>query len=136
MYTHETKIRTRYQETDGMGVIYHANYINYYEIARSEMVRTMGDYSYKQIEEGGIFMPVVEVQCRYFKPAYYDEELTIHTTVKELPTSKITFHYEVFNPQGDLINTGLATLAFMRTDTRRPCRPPHRLLELMRPYFE
>lgn len=136
MITQEIKIRTRYSETDAMGVIYHANYINYYEVARTAMVKEIGNYSYKQMEIEGIMMPVIEAHCRYIGPAYYDEEITIRTTVKELPTAKITFNHEVFNEKGTLVNTGYVVLAFMNTTTRRPCRPPETLMNLMRPYFE
>jgi len=135
MVTHETKILTRYGETDRMGVIFHANYIIYYEIARTEMLKDLGDYSYKAMEEDGIMMPVVEIRSNYVKPAYYDEELTVRTTLEEMPRSKITFRYEVFNQRNELINTGVAVLAFMKADTRIPSRPPARLLKLLQPHF-
>ena len=134
MYTSETKLTTRYGETDQMGIIYHANYINYYEIARTEMIREIG-YPYQEMENDGIMMPVIEVQCKYIRPAYYDEELTIRTIVKELPTSRMTFHYEIYNAKQELINTGIAVLAFMDGNTRRPCRPPEKMMQLIRQYF-
>ncbi|MDR1886513.1 MAG: acyl-CoA thioesterase, partial [Prevotellaceae bacterium] len=97
MYQYDVQIRTRYSETDKMGVIYHANYINYYEIARTEMLRNTGIYSYTEMESGGIMMPVVEIRSKYILPAYYDENLTIRVSIKEMPTAKITFCYEIFN---------------------------------------
>jgi acyl-CoA thioester hydrolase len=135
MYTHELKIRVRYGETDCMGVVYHANYVNYYEIARTEMLRAAGNYSYRDMEADGVMMPVIEVQSRYFKAAFYDEELTIRTTLREMPTSKITFHYEIFNERAELINSGAVTLAFMRRESRRPCRPPEKLMNILKPYM-
>lgn len=134
MYSTEIKIKTRYSETDQMGIIYHPNYITYYEIARTEMIRTLA-YPYKEMESDGIMMPIIEVQSKYLKPAYYDEELIIRTTLKEFPTSRITFHYEIYNNKSELINTGLTTLAFMHATTRRPCRPPVRLTQILQKHF-
>jgi acyl-CoA thioester hydrolase len=115
-----------------MGVIYHANYINYYEIARTEMLRETCGYSYSEMEDAGIMMPVVEIQSKYLLPAYYDENLVIKVTVKEMPTAKITFFFEVFNEKQELLNTGMTVLAFMNSKTRRPCRPPQKLMECLK----
>jgi acyl-CoA thioester hydrolase len=136
MYIYDVKIRTRYGETDKMGVIYHANYINYYEIARTEMLRSTGGYSYREMEEDGIMMPVVEIQSKYILPAYYDEMLTVRVIIKEMPTAKMTFFYEVFNEKQELLNTGMSVLVFMNAKTRRPCRPPQKLTECMKNLIE
>ncbi|MDR3246378.1 MAG: acyl-CoA thioesterase [Prevotellaceae bacterium] len=135
MYIYDVQIRTRYSETDKMGIIYHANYITYYEIARTEMLRNTGIYSYNEMELAGIMMPVVEVQSKYIMPAYYDENLTIRVIIKEMPTAKMTFCYEVFNEKQELLNIGAVTLAFMNSQTRRPCRPPQKLLDCLIDYF-
>jgi acyl-CoA thioester hydrolase len=118
-----------------MGVVYHANYINYYEIARTEMLRNTGIYSYSEMEAEGIMMPVIEIQSKYILPAYYDEILTVRITVKEMPTAKLTFYYEVFNEKQELLNTGMTILAFMNSNTRRPCRPPQKLMECFRKFI-
>ncbi|MDR2287458.1 MAG: acyl-CoA thioesterase [Prevotellaceae bacterium] len=136
MYIYDVQIRTRYNETDKMGVIYHANYINYYEIARTEMLRNTCVYSYSEMEDAGIMMPVVEIQSKYILPAYYDENLTIRVLIKEMPTAKITFFFEVFNEKQELLNTGMTVLAFMNSKTRRPCRPPQKLIDCMKNYFK
>ncbi|MDR1593012.1 MAG: acyl-CoA thioesterase [Prevotellaceae bacterium] len=135
MYIYDVQIRTRYNETDKMGIIYHANYISYYEIARAEMLRSTGVYSYSEMETAGIMMPVVEIQSKYLLPAYYDENLTVRVIIKEMPTAKITFFFEVFNEKQELLNTGMTTLAFMNSQTRRPCRPPQKLIDCMKNYF-
>jgi acyl-CoA thioester hydrolase len=135
MYIYDVLIRTRYHETDKMGVIYHANYINYYEIARTEMLRNTGIYSYNEMETDGIMMPVIEIRSKYLLPAYYDENLTVRVIIKEMPTAKITFCYEVFNEKQELLNTGMTVLAFMNSKTRRPCRPPQKLIDCMKNYF-
>jgi acyl-CoA thioester hydrolase len=92
MYLHEINIITRYGETDQMGLIYHAHYINYYEMARTAMMRKLG-HPYSTMEQNGIMMPVIEVQSKYIKPAYYDEELIVRATIKELPSARICFYY-------------------------------------------
>ncbi|MDR2424567.1 MAG: acyl-CoA thioesterase [Prevotellaceae bacterium] len=135
MFTYELKIRTRYCETDKMGVIYHANYINYYEIARTEMLRSTGVYSYTEIESEGIIMPVTEIQSSYLLPAYYDENLTIRVSIKEMPTARMTFYYEIFNEKQELLNTGKAVLVFVNAQSGRPCRPPQKLIDCLKPYF-
>jgi acyl-CoA thioester hydrolase len=135
MYQHDVQIRTRYNETDKMGIIYHANYINYYEIARTEMLRSTGIYSYNEMELSGVMMPVVEIQSRYILPAYYDEILTIKVIIREMPTAKMTFYYEISNEKQELLNTGMTVLAFMNCATRRPCRPPQKLVDCLKNYF-
>jgi acyl-CoA thioester hydrolase len=118
-----------------MGVIYHANYISYYEIARTELLRNTGIYSYNEMETDGIMMPVVEIHSKYILPAYYDENLTVRVIIKEMPTAKITFFYEIFNEKQELLNTGMVVLAFMNSKTRRPCRPPQKLINCLKDYF-
>jgi len=84
MFTSETQLRVRYAETDQMGVVYHSNYFPYFESARAESIRQLG-FTYADMEKMGVIMPVIEVQCRYIRPALYDELLTIKVILKELP---------------------------------------------------
>jgi acyl-CoA thioester hydrolase len=88
------------------------------------------------MELNGIMMPVVEIQSKYILPAYYDENLTVRVIIKEMPTAKITFHFEIFNEQQELLNTGKVVLAFMNSNTRRPCRPPKKLIDCLSVYFQ
>ena len=83
MYSFKTKVRVRYAETDKMGYCYYGNYATYFEIARVEALRSLG-VSYKSLEDEGVFLPVSEFNIKYLKPAYYDDELTIHVFVKEI----------------------------------------------------
>ena len=76
MFIHSTKIRVRYAETDQMGYMYYGNYAQFYEVGRVEMLRSLG-MTYKSMEESGIIMPVLELKCKYLKPALYDEEITV-----------------------------------------------------------
>jgi acyl-CoA thioester hydrolase len=131
MYAFETKIRVRYNETDKMGIVYHANYIAYYEIARTELLRSTGAYSYNEMETGGVIMPVVEVQSRYLRSAYYDETLTVRVIIEDLPTARITFLYEIFNEKQELLNTGKTVLGFVNSETHRACRPPEKLIKCL-----
>ena len=94
MYSFETKIRVRYGETDQMSFAYYGVYAQYYEVGRVELLRSLG-VTYKKLEDMGFALPVVSLNINYKKPAYYDDELTIRTTIKELPSVKITFYYEI-----------------------------------------
>lgn len=134
MFTAENKIRVRYAETDQMGYVYYGNYAMYYEVGRVEALRMAG-FSYREMEENGIIMPVLEIHSRYLKPGKYDELLTIRTMIREMPGIRIKFHYEVINELGELINEGETSLAFLNKLSHKPCRPPAFLLELLKPYF-
>ncbi len=133
MYSHETTIRVRYSETDKMGYVYYGNYPQYYEVGRVELMRSLG-YSYKKLEEMGIIMPVQSLQIQYLRPAFYDEELLIKTTVNDMPTSRMRFEYEIYNSDKQLINKGEATLGFIDAVKRRPTRPPSGILDRFK-YF-
>jgi acyl-CoA thioester hydrolase len=86
MFTSETQLRVRYAETDQMGVVYHSNYFPYFESARAESIRKLG-FTYADMEKMGVIMPVIEVQCRYLRPALYDELLTVKVMLKDLARS-------------------------------------------------
>ena len=134
MYTHTTKIRVRYGETDQMGYVYYGNYASYFEVARVEALRHLG-MSYKALEEEGIMMPVLENHSYYHHPAVYDDLLTTEVSLPEMPGVKITFHYKIHNESGKLVHSGETKLAFIRADSKRPCRPPQRMLELLQPFY-
>ena len=135
MSTSETKIRVRYGETDQMGYVYYGNYAEFYEVARVEMLRKLG-LTYKWMESTGIMMPVLELKCKYIKPAYYDDEITIKVVVKQLPSTRIIFNYELYNEQGELINLGETTLVFVNIETKRPTVGPEEFMEKLRVYYE
>ncbi len=90
MYQFEHKLRVRYAETDQMGYVYYGNYATYYEVARAESIRSIG-LSYKEIEEAGVIMPVLENNSKYIRPARYDDELTIKLRIPEKPGVKIRY---------------------------------------------
>lgn len=125
----EVKVRVRYKETDQMGVVHHSNYVNYYEVARTEMMRERG-ISYKEMEQRGVMLPVREVNMKYIYPAYYDDVLTIKTHIPEKPGVKLTFTHEIYNEAGVLVNTGSVVLVFVDAVSRKPIRAPKWFMEL------
>lgn len=136
MLTHECTKRVRYGETDQMGYLYYGNYAQYYEIGRAEMIRSLG-LSYRAMEEEhGVLMPVMSLQCRYVRPALYDELITIRSTLRHLPQKTITFHMELFNEKGKLVNGGTVKLCFVDAKTNKSIATPPYLLEKLQPYFE
>ena len=135
MFSSETQIRVRYAETDQMGVVYHSNYFPYFESARAEFTRQLG-FTYVDMEKMGVIMPVIEVQCRYLRPAKYDDLLTVKTLLKELPVHhKIEFHHEVYNEKKELLASGKVILYFMEANTMKRTTMPAQLLEKVQPYF-
>ena len=120
-HTHE--LRVRYAETDAMGIVWHGNYLAYFEAARTEAMRATGLPSYRELEEAGIMMPVVETGTVHHAPARYDDLLRIRVRVAEPPRARIRFDYEVTRDEIKIAD-GFTTLAFMDAQTRRPCRPP------------
>ena len=136
MFTAETQIRVRYAETDQMNVVYHGNYAQYFEVGRAEAIRQLG-LTYKDIEAMGVIMPIVEINCRFVRPAHYDDLLTITTTLKELPTDhKIEFHQEVFNENRKLLTVGRVVLFFVTAKEMQKTTMPVQLFDKLRPFFE
>lgn len=135
MFEYTTKLRVRYGETDQMGYMYYGNYAEFYEVARVEMMRSLG-MSYKEMETSGVMMPVVELHCKYLKPALYDEEISIKVIIKAMPRARMHFYYELYNEKSELINTGETLLVFVKMSTGRLCFIPNELADKMKPYFE
>ena len=126
MKKHEIKLRVRYAETDQMGVVYHGNYAQYFEMGRVEWLRNQG-VSYKELEQSGVMLPVVSLSMNYKKPALYDDELTVTTILKFLGGVKIEFDYEITNQNGELLTTAKSVLVFVDMATKRPISVPKNL---------
>lgn len=136
MYVHEIQLRVRYGETDQMGYLYYGNYAQYFEVGRVEMIRSLG-LTYKELEDVyGIWLPVMSLEMRFVRPAYYDDLLTVRSELRELPNEYITFHVEVFNEKKKLVNAGRVRLCFFEAKTKKVVHAPEYLLEKLRPYFE
>ena len=112
--TNEIQVRVRYKETDQMGVVYHGNYFTYFEIGRTEFLRSCG-YTYREMEASGALAVVVKAECSYHRAAKYDDLLTIKTTIKRLTRVKIEYEHLVYR-DSELLVTGHITLAFVDTD--------------------
>lgn len=131
MKQHEINVRVRYSETDQMGVVYHGNYAQYFEMGRVEWLRKIG-ISYKWMEENGIMLPVVSLNMNYKKPAKYDDLLIVKTIFKKQESVKIEFDYEIRNEKDELLTIANSTLVFVDMKTGRPVLPPEYILELLK----
>ncbi len=130
MSEHQVQIRVRYSETDQMGVVYHGNYLPYFEIGRVEWLRNKG-ISYKSLEESGIALPIASLTLNYKKSAKYDDLLTVKTKFKKYSGVKIEFDCEIFNESGELLTNAYFLLVFVDTKTGRPTNPPDAILAIV-----
>ena len=128
---HETRLRVRYAETDQMGIVYHANYLVWMEVGRVEYCRAAG-LRYRDLEkETGVLLTVVEVNCRYLAPAFYDDEIVVRTGVEQFTPRMVRFGYEIRNAAtAVLLATGFTRHVFLG-----PERKPRKLPEEFRRYF-
>jgi len=129
MFTSEIQVRVRYSETDMMGFVYHAHYLPWFEIGRTELFKQAG-ISYKELELQGFRLPVLEVSAKYLKPAFYDDLITVRTTLVEKPLLRLKLEYEI-KREDDILTTGTSLHAFI-DKSGKPVRPPEwaaRLLE-------
>ncbi len=128
MHENITSVRIRYADTDQMGVVYHGNYPQFFEIGRTEWLRSI-QTTYKSMEKKGIMLPVISLQCSFIKPAVYDEIISIKTVLKKTPSVKAAFYHEIFNEKKELLCTGETVVAFMDANTKKPVRCPDYILE-------
>jgi len=127
--TSTSSVRVRYAETDKMGVVYYANYFVWFEVARTDLLRTLG-WSYREMEQAGVSLPVIEAQCEYVRPARYDDELEILTAGRLLSPARMEFTYEVrLAAQSEIAATG-RTMHASVDPSGRPCRLPDRIREV------
>jgi acyl-CoA thioester hydrolase len=116
---HEIEFRVRYNETDPMGFLHHANYFTYFEIGRTELLRAAGG-NYRKMEQEGLFVVVVKAECRFRRPAYYDDVLRLRTTIARVTQAKIEHNYELFRGE-ECLAVGHITLAVVdRTGRVQP----------------
>ncbi len=127
----QTNIRVRYGETDKMGIVYYGNYALYLEEGRTEWLRTLG-FSYRYMEDNNVELPVVNLNINFKQPAYYDDLITVTTTLKEIPSVKIEFYYEIHNQDGKLLVTATTTLVFVNSTTKKLMKAPDYLLEKLK----
>ena len=130
MKEHRINIRVRYSETDQMSVVYHGNYVPYFEMGRVEWLRNKG-ISYKSLEQSVIALPIVSMTLNYKKPARYDDLLTVITKFKSQTTVKVEFDCEIINENGELLTTAYFLLVFVDTNSGKPIAPPQYILDII-----
>lgn len=123
--SHEIQVRVRYAETDRMGLLHHANYAVYFEMGRTELLRSRG-HSYREVEDAGFFLVIVNLECKFRQPARYDDLLTLRTTVVRVTHVKIVHEYKLFR-DGVLLTEGRTTLGCIDRDGK-----PQALPEILR----
>lgn len=128
IYSFTHSIRSRYGETDKMGYVYYGRYLEYFEVARTEMIRSLG-MPYSALEEEGVMLPVIHTSIDYKAPIYYDELMHVEVLLYNLPAVKLETYYKIFTERLEQPHAiGKVTLCFMKEDNRKPCRAPKRFL--------
>ena len=123
-----TTLRVRYAETDKMGVVYYANYLVWFEVARADLLRSLG-WSYREMEAAGVSLPVIEATCEYRRPARYDDELDVRTRGRMLSPVRMEFEYEVVHRADGTVAASGKTVHAALDPAGRPCRLPARVRE-------
>ena len=129
MLQSELFLDVRYYETDQMGIVHHSNYIRYFECGRVAMLKELG-FRVEKIEETGVMLPVVSVDCRYKVPARLGDTLRVVSYIDEVPRARLVIRTEIFNPSGQLVCEGTVVLGFINSQTRRPVRCPDALVKV------
>lgn len=129
IYTYNHQLRSRYGETDQMGYVYYGRYLEYFEEARTEMIRSLG-FPYKKLEENGVMLPVIHTEVEYKAPVFYDELMDVRVMLFDIPKVRLETYYEVFTERRERPHIlGKVELCFMKEDTRKPCRAPSEFVE-------
>jgi len=123
-----TTVRVRYAETDQMGVVYYANYLVWFEVARADLLRTLG-WTYREMEASGVRLPVIEAHCEYHRPARYDEEIEIRTEGRLCSPIRMEFLYDVVLKSTDMRAASGRTVHAALGSDGKPCRLPQRVRE-------
>jgi len=135
MLSNITKIRVRYADTDKMQFVYNGKYLEYFEVGRTELLRSSG-LPYSDIEKEGYQLPLIEAGLKYKNPAHYDDVLEIKATLEELYSAKVHIEYEISREGSDkIIVNGFTTHMFINTETKRPTKPPQIYIESLSKYF-
>jgi acyl-CoA thioester hydrolase len=123
-------IRVRYAETDKMGVVYYANYFVWFEVARADLLRSLG-WTYREMEHAGVALPVIEAHCDYHRPARYDEEMEVRAKGRMLSPVRMEFTYEVVRRDDQMVAASGRTVHAALDPAGKPCRLPDRLRHLL-----
>ena len=136
MVSNIASIRVRYADTDKMQFVYNGKYLEYFEVGRTELLRSVG-LPYANVEKEGYQLPLIEAGLKYKHPAHYDDVLNIKASLKELFSAKVHIEYEIRREIDDsLIVTGFTTHMFINSDSKKPTKPPQIYVNALKKYFE
>ncbi|MDZ7765256.1 MAG: thioesterase family protein [Melioribacteraceae bacterium] len=136
MLKHVTSIRVRYADTDKMQFVYNGKYLEYFEVGRTELLRSTG-FAYSKLEKEGYQLPLIEANLKYKTPAVYDDVLNIEAVVTELYSAKVHIDYKVTRAEDDtLIAEGFTDHMFIKSDSKKPVRPPKKYINALKKYFD
>ena len=136
MFNYKTEIRIRYADTDQMQFVYNGKYLEYFEVGRTELLRSTG-LSYKVVEKEGYQLPLVEAHLNYISAAYYDDILVVEALLKEIPKLKMRIDYKIFRKEnGELVTEGYTEHVFINKESKKPVRPPKFFVDAIKKYYE
>lgn len=136
MIRHITQIRVRYADTDQMKMVYYGKYFEYFEEARSDLLRSIG-MSYSEIEKGGTYLPVIEAFAKYKQSARYDDLISVETVVDEVPVARIRLNYRIFREgEQEPMVEGYTVHSFLSAGTGKPTRVPAQFLQVLQEAFK
>lgn len=124
-----TTLRVRYAETDKMGVVYYANFLVWFEVARADLLRALG-WTYREMEAAGVSLPVIEAFCEYRRPARYDDEIDVRTEGRMLSAVRMQFNYTVVRRADQVVAAEGHTVHAAVDPSGRPCRLPQRIQQV------
>ena len=127
--------KIRFGQTDAAGITYYPRLVEMINDIVEDFFADVIGFSYKEMEDGGIALPVLELSIKYFKPAFYDDELTIETVISEIPKARIHFEYKTYNSEGVLLNEAKTSLVFINKATMKPCSAPNDFVEGLKKHF-
>ncbi|MDE6871059.1 MAG: acyl-CoA thioesterase [Bacteroidales bacterium] len=130
MMRSELELAIRYYETDQMGIVHHSNYIRFFECGRSDMMLKAG-LPVEKLEEDGVMLPIVGVECHYKLPARMGDTIRIVSMIEKVPLAKLVVKSEIYNQRGELLVYGTVTLGFIDSATRHPVRCPESLAKII-----
>ena len=130
MNTHYIQVRVRYQETDRMGIVYHANFLSYFELGRVEWLRNKG-LDYARLEDSGVLLPVVNISINYKAPARYDQLLSVETELVKIGGASLVFQNKIYDENKRLLVEGNVTLVATDSSSFKPIKIPASLLSLI-----
>lgn len=135
MISNKTEIRIRYADTDQMQFVYNGKYLEFFEVGRTELIRSTG-LSYKKVESEGYQLPLVEAHLEYISAAFYDDILVIESSLKEIPKLKMRIDYKIFRKENnELVTEGYTEHVFINKETKKPVRPPEFFIDAINRFY-